>query len=139
MEVINAVICDDIRQEIGNKFSLMGIYVDRFIIETKTPESLKWPLNIKLGIFVSFKSEKETDFPKEFEFQVFDNGAPTNIKIGGSIVSQPGELRGQLIINIERLSINKGSFGYKVTFLKDGKELCSLDKTKSIAVEVKVI
>ena len=36
----NCIFCDDVRQEIGNKISLMGIYQSDIVISGKPPQSL---------------------------------------------------------------------------------------------------
>ena len=52
MKLKDFIICDDIRTEIGNKFSLMGIYNDA--LNFTVPENLadSWPKMVHLGFFI---------------------------------------------------------------------------------------
>jgi hypothetical protein len=52
MKVIDFIICDDIRKEMGNKFSLAGIYNERIRLEAKDISAIKFPLPFRLGVFV---------------------------------------------------------------------------------------
>ncbi len=78
MEITNFLVCDDIRNEIGNKKSLMGIY-DSSIEFQVTPENKsQWPRVKRLGIFARIKFEK-TDMEKgissfEFKLKIDYNG-----------------------------------------------------------------
>ena len=57
MKLKDFIICDDIRTEINNKLSLMGIYNDA--LNFSVPEKLvdKWPKVIHLGFFIRFDLE----------------------------------------------------------------------------------
>ena len=57
MKLIDFIICDDIRTELGNKFSLMGIYEDAINFNVSANESGKWPKVIRIGFFIRIKTE----------------------------------------------------------------------------------
>ena len=64
MKIETFLICDDIRNEIGNKNSLIGVY-DQKILFNATPEtSGKWPKHLKLGIYtkINFEGLKPDNF-----------------------------------------------------------------------------
>ena len=48
LKVINAVLCEDVRQEIGNKRSLMGAFSGDII-------AAEMPAHIQLALYVDFK------------------------------------------------------------------------------------
>lgn len=61
MKVLNFIICDDIRNELGNKKSLMGIYDDT-IEFIATPEIKNiWPKMFRIGIYAKIKLEDEDE------------------------------------------------------------------------------
>jgi len=76
MKITNFLVCDDIRNEIGNKRSLMGIY-DSSIEFRVTPENKsQWPKAMRLGIFARIKFEN-TDIKKgisSFKLKIDYNG-----------------------------------------------------------------
>ena len=57
MKLKDFIICDDIRAEMNNKFSLMGVYNDA--LNFLVPENLvdKWPKMIHLGFFIRLDIE----------------------------------------------------------------------------------
>ena len=52
MKLIDFIICDDIRTEINNKVSLIGVYND--VINFIVPEGSAntWPKGLRLGLFI---------------------------------------------------------------------------------------
>lgn len=59
MKITNCIICEDIRQELGNKHSLMGVYDDSIIFKT-TPDKINvWPKSKQLSFFIRLIFDKE--------------------------------------------------------------------------------
>jgi hypothetical protein len=58
MKIISFLVCDDIRNEVGNKYSLMGVYGDAIDFRVAPMNKDKWPKRMRLGFFVSMKREK---------------------------------------------------------------------------------
>jgi len=52
MKLIDFIVCDDIRQEIGGKVTLVGVYEDRININAPAPDAVRWPVKLKLGFFI---------------------------------------------------------------------------------------
>ena len=61
---VSVIYCDDVRAEIGNKLSYMGIYQNELLI-SKLPSTL-----LKLCIVITVFTPKDEPF-KELEFKVF--------------------------------------------------------------------
>ena len=79
MRLLDFVICDDIRNELGNKLSLMGVYTGTYII----PDTIvKWPFPTRFGFFIRLLAEGEQP-GHEFEFHIMRSGE-TKVKIDGS-------------------------------------------------------
>jgi hypothetical protein len=55
------LICDDIRNELGNKQSLIGVYDDVISFSVPQTDIGKWPKVIKLGIYIKLEFEKEAE------------------------------------------------------------------------------
>ena len=51
MKLVSFIICDDIRNEIGNKHSLIGVYDDSIEFGVSPKKKNIWPKSLKLGIF----------------------------------------------------------------------------------------
>ena len=61
MKLSSFLICDDIRQELGNKQSLIGIYDDTLNFDVPLNISNKWPKVIKLGVFIKLMFDDDTE------------------------------------------------------------------------------
>lgn len=67
MRIASFIICDDIRQEVGNKLTLVGIYADTLAFHLP-PESQRWPLVIpKLCFYVRLRLDPGESPPDAFE------------------------------------------------------------------------
>lgn len=75
MKFNNVIICEDIRQEVGNKLTLVGVYSgDIFVSEM--------PANIWLAMYLDFFKEESNDV--SFELQLLVNG-DQKLKMHGSL------------------------------------------------------
>jgi hypothetical protein len=75
MNVVDFLICDDIRTEIGNKYSIIGLYDDAITFNVPVVEKGKWPKIIKLGIFIKarFDNDQEKKQTGKFRLDVMLN------------------------------------------------------------------
>ena len=81
--VVDCILCEDIRQELGGKFSVMGIYNDDLIV----PGDPVWPMVLRHYVFVRLRnfpnqgtmnvtvsSGEETIVEAKVDIQVTGNG-----------------------------------------------------------------
>ena len=62
MEILDYIICDDIREELARKFTLVGTYNDKVVFERKAEDESFYPRPIRLSVFsklVLEESEKD--------------------------------------------------------------------------------
>jgi hypothetical protein len=82
--VANCIFCDDIRPELGGKFSIMGVYASDMIFPVSPPASiLKW------GIVVWLVSDID-DVPEKFTIRVLI--PPDKIEITSVEIDRPSTL-----------------------------------------------
>jgi hypothetical protein len=88
MKISNFIICDDIRVELGNKHSLMGIYSNSINFQSSPDQKDAWPKTKRLCVFAQIEVEKEkiADF-HSFQIEIDYNGKKD--KIGGSNLPTP--------------------------------------------------
>jgi hypothetical protein len=66
MKLTDFVVCDDIRREVSNKHTLVGIY-DDLVVQRAPGVPLQTALGVKLGFFVRFRTEPtDTILPDAF-------------------------------------------------------------------------
>lgn len=52
------IVCDDIRAELGNKVSLMGLFVDQIVFLKGRDQPSTWPKALKLAFYLRFIREE---------------------------------------------------------------------------------
>jgi len=62
MKVIDFIYCDDIRSEIGNKITIVGAYNDKIEFQPFPEKEIKWPISIRLSLYIRLLPEKQDDF-----------------------------------------------------------------------------
>ena len=70
MKLIDFIVCDDIRQEVGGKVTLVGVYEDRIMINAPSPEAVRWPVQLKLGFFIRLFNDETAPDMDGFDLQV---------------------------------------------------------------------
>ena len=67
MRLLEFIFADDVRQEIGNKASIMGIYGDDMVLNQP---SIKWPFPLRLGIYIRVQVDSDDHIPDKFSLQI---------------------------------------------------------------------
>lgn len=67
MKLLNFIVCDDIRKELGNKHSLMGIYDESIEFQVTPDKQNTWPKSLRVGIYAKVKTE---DNEEVFKFKI---------------------------------------------------------------------
>jgi hypothetical protein len=115
MKIISFLVCDDIRNEVGGKSSIMGVYANSIEFGVTPENKNQWPKAMRVGIFVNIKLE-DSDRKKNinsFSLKIDCNGKieevaqgnfnPKDIPISHSVnlaivhnhfpFNEPGEMR----------------------------------------------
>ena len=72
MKFVDYIIAEDIRFEIGNKLSVMGVLSDE--IKLNLPDNTQWPIPFRFGIFIRLEIEASDEIPNRFVLKVDHNG-----------------------------------------------------------------
>lgn len=67
MRAMDYIICDDIRNEIGNKFSLMGVFTNDIVVSTTAPGT---PFILRLGLFARIQLEASDAYPDSLQLTI---------------------------------------------------------------------
>ena len=73
MKLIDFIVCDDIRQELFGKTTIVGVYSDLQI--APPTENVKWSIPLRLGFFMRFKAEDGIKSLNSFEINFFQDEA----------------------------------------------------------------
>jgi hypothetical protein len=131
MRLIDFIICDDIRRELGNKVSIMGIYTES--INLSLPPDTKWPIPFRLGAYVRIALDDIDPIPDKFSVKISQNDKSL-AQLRGEITPIGGPSHTiTLPIVINPLPLNGlGILRLEVEVLKGNEEL--LAETHSIEV-----
>ncbi len=132
------LICDDIRTEIGNKHTLVGVYDDaiEFGVNNNTNS---WPKSIKLGFFIRVLLKDST--PASFTFEATLNEETVKIG-GGNFDNLPNGIRKLNLAMVYPNFIfkNSGEMKFTLTFYdKDSNLLSVLSPQYPLIIKEKTI
>ncbi len=68
MKIEYFFVCDDIRYELGNKHSIIGLYDDKIIFNVTSDQKDTWPKTMQLGVFS--RINMEDDRPQSVDFKI---------------------------------------------------------------------
>lgn len=130
MKFLDAIFCDDIRQEINNKLSLMGLYNDRMVLNVNKQVEVTWPQPINLSTLLRFSFEKDEEQPDCFEFEYLLN-KKSIIKINGELNNNTNDKNQfQLIINGTGIPLEPGELGFSISlYIRENILLCEKKET----------
>ena len=81
MKIIDFIACEDIRTEIHEKHTLVGVLPTDVNITFPKDGNVKWPVMFKISLFVRLKIEREDIRPDYFEIDfVYNNSSISKLK-----------------------------------------------------------
>jgi hypothetical protein len=135
MKIFDFIVCDDIRFEINNKNTLIGIYDDlNFNVDKLSLD--QWPKAMKLGFFVRIKLEPSDEID-EFQLEFFLN--EKEISKARGLINNPIEkslLLNIALVNNNFIIPNKGIISFKLKFFNSKKLVCELEPDYKLKVDV---
>ena len=133
MKFLDAIFCDDIRQELNNKLSLMGLYNDRMVLNINNENKITWPQPINLSALLRFSLSEKNEKPDSFEFEYLLNNKNI-VKITGDLnVSNYDSSQFQLILNGVGIPLEPGNLGFSIK-LYSRKKLLLTEKNGSVLI-----
>lgn len=140
MRLMNSILCEDIRREIGNKYSLMGILDENLIFNE--PEALidNWPKIRPLGIYFKFEADTNEEV-KKIAYVVISTKSHKHEKKEIAKL----EIKKELLTNKFRIFASISNFLFDATgdlifsaqFLDNNNQLIAeLDEIYNLKVEV---
>lgn len=136
MKFLDAIFCDDIRQELNNKLSLMGLYNDRMILNINNENKITWPQPINLSALLRFSLDEKNEKPNSFEFEYILNNKNI-IKISGELnLSNHNKSQFQLILNGVGIPLEPGNLGFSIKLYLQKKLLLSEKNESAITISI---
>lgn len=139
MKLINFLVCDDIRVEIGNKHSIIGLYDDAINFSVPVEKKDSWPKTMKLGIFVraQFDDEKELETIKSFQLEATLTGHKNTIAKGALNLNEKRKAKGiNLAAVFEPFAFeNSGDMELKLILFNEKNEIvATLERPEKLSI-----
>ena len=135
MKIIDFIICEDIRREIGNKETLIGVFPNYMIALSKGSD-FKKPLNIKLAFMFRFLFEDKDPIPDFFKIEFIANGE-TCFKIKDQPISIAPTIKlFNILVNAPNFPVKSyGEIEIKIIFKKQNKIIKTLKPDFNINIQ----
>jgi len=134
MKLVDVLFCDDIRNELNNKVSLMGLYHDRIVLRPHGAGKIEWPIKMSLATLVRFSVKENEKKSLNFNFKFYLGDKPI-VKIDGEM-----NLTGNrhptfcLVLNGTGIPLEPGVLGYSLTIKDKKKEYLSVTNKKALKI-----
>lgn len=136
MKIKDIVFCDDIRHEMNNKTSLMGIYGDRIIYKFNKVET--WPVQSRLALMIRIAREVKESNINKFKFTYQINGKPLP-SVGGTVNIQQSQTIFSVNIIAEGLPLEKGMISFDLELLFNDSVVFNHREESAIVVVSEIV
>lgn len=119
MNILDFIVCDDIRHEASNKITIIGAYADQLIFPVQDATADQWPKQLKMGFFIRIKLHEEDPIPDEFHVEfVLEEKTFANVRGNVSTTSKVTLITLPLVS--DRFQIpGKGQISFNVKLYKN--------------------
>lgn len=124
MKILDFIICDDIRNEMGGKISLMGIYQEAIEFQVTPDQKDLWPKSIKLGFYIKITTENIEEINT---FVLAMKSDSEEVELGSGPINIP---QGKNIKTINIIAVHPsvalkkaGAISFLINFYKDSGTL----------------
>jgi hypothetical protein len=134
--LLDFIVCDDVRNEVGEKSTLVGVYGEIVRIAAPEGQALSWPiLMAKLGVFLRTKPVQEF-VPDRFALSFTHNGVQVGRFEGELKVADPGRPYTLAVVASPFPLPGPGKLQFHLTFKKgDMTKQVPIDRTIAIEIE----
>ena len=133
MKLKDFIVCDDIRFELGNKFSLIGTYFSRILVGPRGDE-VRLPLMLKLGVLIRLVSDDEDVLPQEFRLRYNLNGKEAAL-VTGILEREVKDSQDLILPIVIHLPIAEfGKLSFDLEFSRNGEATLALKHFHSLDV-----
>lgn len=144
MRIDSFIVCEDIRNEVGGKQSLMGVFGDSIVLEVPPAAQDQWPKALRLGIFIQMTLEEGDRGIGNLSFRIERNPAvgPERIAEGIIPIWKNKAVNKLAIAFVQNpfLVAGAGPATLKLTcFGDDGKEIGLRGNSITVRIDQKVI
>ena len=136
MNLIDFIVCDDVRQEIGGKPSLMGVYNNLVLSLPPGTESFTWPFPLKLAFVIRCQIEAEEARPDFFRVEFIQNGRTFTHVEGGTSIPENITMFSLFVVHNAFPIAGLGPIHFRVIFRRGEEPIQELEPPYFLNVEL---
>lgn len=135
MKLLDCVVCDDIRHEIGGKVSLMGIFGDS--IKLQIPKGTPRPVSLPLALYLRILVEGQETIPETFKVVVaLNQNEFAKIEGNISVVGERPKMLG-FVLPLKMLQVSEDAImSIVATFYAGGKTLLEASPPYKVSIQI---
>ena len=135
MKLLDYIVCDDVRNELGGKFSLMGVFGDS--INVQVPHGVTGAIAIPITVYLRVLLEERDSVPDGFKVVIKINGKEF-AGVEGTIevsANKPNILG--FVIPIRKFQVFENStISLTATFTSGGQPIAELSPSYDISIKI---
>ncbi|MDQ7797673.1 MAG: hypothetical protein RDU76_01845 [Candidatus Edwardsbacteria bacterium] len=135
MKLVDFIICDDIRFEIGEKHTLVGLYGDINFTQRKGQKPVL-PAMIKLGIFIRCIVDKKAENPDAFLLELLHDTKGKLAQVEGALVIPEAVKYINLALVNNYVIPDVGKIIFKLHLFKEKKEVDCIEPVYTFEVKI---
>jgi hypothetical protein len=136
MNLIDFIVCDDVRQELGGKPSLMGVYNNLVLNLPPGTESLTWPFPLKLAFVVRCQIEAGEVKPDSFRVEFIQNGMTFTHVEGSALITENVTMFSLFVVHNAFPIAGLGPIHFRVIFRRGAELIQELEPLYFLNVEL---
>lgn len=133
MKLVDFIFCEDIRFEINNKLSLIGVFSDQIILQVNDISKVTSPFRMRLAALFRFKIEEVKVHPDKFELEYFLNDKAI-IKMNGAINISNPQLSTNLALTVEGITVEPGNLGFIIKLFNQNDIILSEENMSAMKI-----
>jgi len=136
MKLIDFIVCDDVRQEVGNKPSLMGVYTNLVLAASPDKKPPVWPFPLRLGFFIRCQIEADEVKSDFFRIEFILNGEIFSHVEGTASIPDDTNMFSIVVVNNAFQIQGTGAIHFRIIFKKSGELIQEIEPDYFLYVEV---
>ena len=85
MKILDYILCEDIREEVGRKLTLVGTFHDQIVFHQTKDHQVKWPVTLRLAIYLKVMFEETDQFDSLNVFFIEEKSGVELFKLAPSL------------------------------------------------------
>jgi len=138
MKLVDFIVCDDIRQEISNKISVMGIFGNELRVQMASQDET-WPVSLRLGVYVRVVLDNDDALPNRVQIKASRGDSEVVLADGALTIQDRRPILTVPIVLPQFVIMGPGAVTFECLFTRDTAVVGTFSQTVGISIEPRQI